>query len=110
MKDARTAKIAKLNDLLRTGFRTGSVHFTAGIYNLGPAEKDEILQPVRTFTAFAADNDPHGEHDCAVLEAAGHRIIFKIDYYDATLTHGSVDPSDPNLTRRVLTIMLAEEY
>nr|WP_295463723.1 DUF3768 domain-containing protein [Mesorhizobium sp.] len=38
------------------------------------------------------------------------RVIFKIDYFDPTLLHRSDDPTDPNITRRVMTIMLTEEY
>jgi hypothetical protein len=45
-----------------------------------------------------------------VLTVAGQHILFKIDYYNTTLTAGSPDPADPAVTTRVLTIMLPEEY
>ena len=55
-------------------------------------------------------DDPHEEHDFGAFEVDGNKIFFKIDYYDKTLTYYSPDPSDPSVTERVITIMLAEEY
>jgi len=35
---------------------------------------------------------------------------FEIDYYDQHLKCHSPDPSDPKMTRRAITLMLASEY
>ena len=70
----------------------------------------QVIDAVVEFTAFGPDNDPHGEHDCAVVEVSGLTVIWKIDYYDATMTMHSPDATDPSVTVRVLTIMLASEY
>jgi hypothetical protein len=43
-------------------------------------------------------------------EADGHMIMFKIDYYDQSLSMHSPNPADPSVTQRVITIMLAEDY
>ena len=65
---------------------------------------------MRTFNDFDHENDPYGEHDCFVFEEDSHRFMAKIDYYDLELQYGSEDPSDPDVTTRVLTLLLAEEY
>jgi hypothetical protein len=67
------------------------------------------LQP-RTFNDFTPDNDPYGEHDMAFLDVDGERIFFKVDYYDPKMRCLSTDPSNPGVTRRVLTIGLASDY
>ena len=107
----RQRAIAALNDRLRSALPTGRVVLTSGIRALPVQTQLDVLARVRAFNGFSADNDPYGEHDFGALEHAdAGRIFWKIDYYNATLTAGSPDPADPNVTRRVLTIMLGGEY
>lgn len=115
-EEERTATIAALNDAFRTVAEFpswplgGRVLITSGINALAPRERQQIVAAVRDFSDFGEDNDPHGEHDFGAVEVAGHRCFWKIDYYDPTIEFGSDDPTDPEKTTRVLTIMLAEEY
>src|SRR3954468_20514547 len=102
-------KIRELNDALRTSGRGGRVVMTAGIAALAPDEIATIVRAVATFDAFTSDNDFYGEHDCASLTVEGRQVIWKIDSYDRALICHSPDPTDPAVTTRVLTIMLAEE-
>ena len=105
-----TARIRALNDRLRRFGRGGRVMMTSGIEALGPGGVARVMAAVAAFDAFTGDNDPWGEHDCAILTVNGRRVLFKIDPYDRNLAHHSPDPSDPNVTERVLTVMLASEY
>jgi len=106
----KTDEIRRLNDQLRCQGMGGRILVTQGVDALGPENAAQVLEAVAEFEAFGPDNDPYGEHDCASIEVNGKRIIWKIDYYDASLTYGSPDPADPSVTRRVMTVMLAEEY
>jgi hypothetical protein len=108
--NSKTVRMRALNDTLRTTGCGGRVVLTRGIASLPTNQVEEILRAVQTFTDFNADDDPHGEHDFALLQAAGQNVMFKIDYYDRTMKGGSEDPSEANLTCRVLTILLAREY
>jgi len=101
-------KIRMLNDQFRTQLRGGRLVMTRGI--AGRPDARRILARVVYFNDFSADNDPHGEHDFGAFDHAGEKIFWKIDYYDHDLQSGSEDPSNPELTTRVLTIMLASEY
>jgi 5-formyltetrahydrofolate cyclo-ligase len=49
-------------------------------------------------------------HDFGSFVLDGERLFFKIGYYDLTLACYSADPTDPKVTRRVLTVMLPDEY
>jgi hypothetical protein len=108
--DPKTAAIRDLNDRFRRTLRGGTVVMTRGVEALGLATIRRAFVRVKNFTAFTPDNDPYGEHDFGSFEVDGERFFWKIDTYDPTLTMGSTDPADPNMTRRVLTLMLADEY
>ena len=108
--------LAVQNDAFRKGLphqpvlRGERVH-TAGIEARGLEAILDIWRSVRAFDTFTEANDPYGEHDFGAFDhpLAG-KVFWKIDYYDADLAFGSPDPQDPVLTRRVLTVLLAEEY
>jgi Protein of unknown function (DUF3768) len=106
----RTEQICALNDQLRQTLTTGLVVITPGVAALGPEPVKRIVKTVSVYDDFCRANDPHEEHDFGVFEAEGQTIFFKIDYYDNTLSFHSSDPADPSVTKRVVTIMLSEEY
>jgi Protein of unknown function (DUF3768) len=106
----RAARIAALNDALRTTFQGGKVFMTAGINALADEVKADVLETVRTFSQFDGANDPHREHDFGAFEQHGLTVFWKIDYYNIEMDGGSEDPTDPKKTTRVLTIMHANEY
>jgi len=103
-------RIRDLNDAFRRSFSGGRVMTTAGVAAMTEALRAEVFERVRTFEAFTPENDPYREHDMGRLEVAGHKLFWKIDYYDAAMEFGSKDPADPSKTTRVLTVMLASEY
>ena len=103
-----TAKVRMLNDAFRKSLCGGKVVATRGVMAL--PDMVTILDRVREFSDFTEENDPHHEHDFASFTHDGQQIFFKVDYYDLDLNQGSPDPADSNVTTRVLTVMLAEEY
>ena len=102
--------IAKLNDAFRKTFHGGKVILVGSVEALPDCVKAHALVQVANFDRFTSDNDPHGEHDFGSFELVGRRFFWKIDYYDKSLEAGSEDPGDPDMTTRVLTLMLAEDY
>ena len=111
MPDAiQRARIRALNDAFRKTFAGGQVLLTPGVNELPSDVRAMAIRKVATFDAFTPDNNPHGEHDFGAFDLAGHKVFWKIDYYAPDLQGGAEDPTDPKMTARVLTIMLAEEY
>ena len=103
-------RVRRLNDAFRRTFVGGVVVVTAGVDALPSQLRSSLLAKVRAFDAFTEDNDPHGEHDFGVVDDGDVRCFWKIDYYDRGMELMSPDPSEPEVTTRVLTIMLADEY
>src|SRR5688500_16122278 len=110
MDKVRRALVRRLNDRLRRQHLGGRIVITAGVHALGAEFLEAALKAVAEFESFDDEDDTYGEHDCAGLTVAGQRILFKVDYYDQTLTSGSPDPANPDVTTRILTVMLVEEY
>lgn len=106
-------KIAELNDKLRRNiFNPGKdkVILTQGVSNLPFDEQLRILIKVKLFDNFNEGNDPYKEHDFGMIEHSDLKYFFKLDYYDPSMEYASDDPSNPDITTRVLTIMRADEY
>lgn len=99
----RTKQIALKNDRFRRGY---SYLITRGVASL--PDVLAIIKRVRGYSDFNQANDPYAEHDFGSFSYDGVSIFWKIDYYNQDLSAWS-DPLDRN-TRRILTVMLAEEY
>lgn len=110
IQSSNSAQIAKLNDQLRQTFQGGQVLLTQDIHHLPENIQYEIIQKVRSFNIFTEDNDPYGEHDFGAIKIGTKQVFWKIDYYDLDMQGHSPDPSNPHITKRVLTIMMAEKY
>ena len=110
--DELTLAVAKLNDAFRSTFNAAAGHVvaTSGFNALPENDKRTFVGLVQSFNAFDEENDPGGEHDFGRVEHGGEEVFWKIDYYDKSVQWASPDPSDPDLTHRVLTLMLANEY
>ena len=106
----KISEIAKLNDRFRQIFWGGEVYMTAGVTALSDTIICKIFAAVQNYNAFTPDNNPHGERDFGKFKIENYEFIWKIDYYDPTHQYLSEDPTNPAVTLRVMTIMLAEEY
>ena len=103
-------EIRRLNDQLRCSQIGGQVMLTAGLVAVFEKDLAAVVELVRAFDNFTQDNDPYGEHDFGSFEYQAQTIFWKIDYYALDMQHGSEDPANAAITKRVLTILLAEEY
>ena len=123
----QTARIARLNDLARSAMGVACTAVaTVGFRSLPEADQSRVRELIETFDAFDEGNDPHGQRDFGSIyqltdgrwtterprlpEDERERVFWKLDYYDRAMRFASEDAANPAVTRRVLTIMLADEY
>ena len=123
----RTVRIARLNDLARRAMGLACTAVaTAGFRSLSEVDQSCVRELIETYDAFTEDNDPHGERDFGTIyqrvcgswtterprsqEDERERVFWKLDYYDRDMRFASENAADPARTRRVLTIMLSDEY
>ena len=108
--DRKRERIRELNDAFRKSLVGGRVMLTAEVQALEEVSRAKLLKGVREFDDFSGRNVPYSEHDFGSVDIEQERYFWKIDYHDLSLKFGSSDPSDPNTTTRVMTIMHASEY
>ena len=108
MDEDSVTKIRQLNDHARCNFADCQIVLTRAVQKL--ENLDCLFTQIQQFDVFTQANDPYGEHDFGAVQHLDQTVFWKIDYYDLDMTMHSPDPSDPNVTARVLTIMLGEEY
>jgi Protein of unknown function (DUF3768) len=123
----QAARIARLNDQARQAMGVACTAVaTVGFRSLPEADQSRVRELIETFDAFDEDNDPHGERDFGTIyqladgrwtterprvpEDERERVLWKLDYYDFQMEFASDDAANPAITRRVLTIMLSDEY
>ena len=110
------SRSATLNDRVRQGLDPAArIVITAAC----AAALAEGSDPVATLRAhgellMAIDRcdfapDERYERRRGEVSFRGRPIRFAIDYYDRSLEWGSEDPGDPDVTTRVMTIMLPED-
>lgn len=115
----------RLNDMTRTQPQIVNATWvmTQGVAHLlaGDDDREEAVAAaltralalraaIATFSDWREGNDPYGEHDFGAFALFGRRLFFKIDYFHPD--HDTLAPvtGSIELCRRVLTVMLAEEY
>ena len=112
---SRAETIAGQNDRFRQTFGAdftipGRVVVTAGVEAKGGLFLQKLMVAVMGFDDFNEGNDPHGLRDFGIVTIDGARVYWKLDLFDPSYEWGAEDPANPARTRRVLTLLLPEEY
>ncbi|MBS7706262.1 DUF3768 domain-containing protein [Chelatococcus asaccharovorans] len=91
---AHEARTRRLNDALRRFHVGGRVLLSLGITCLSDNAIASILNAVRTYDGFSAENDSDNLHDFGIIEVGEHTVMFKIDVASAPRSAG-ISPLSP---------------
>lgn len=108
--DQSKRRIRELNDALRCQMAGGEWHLSPGVRCLPSAVLLQAIADMQAFAAFTPHNDPGREHAFGLIVAGKAVLTWRIDYYDLDCCFPAPDPTDDQLTRRILTLSLAGEY
>lgn len=95
---------------------SGIVKLSDNVSMLDADDKANLLRLFIHYDDFSIEgeephgDDPYGEHDFGVVDTNTGRYYFKIDYFDNNYEYHSPNKEFLTLTKRVLTVLEANEY
>ena len=105
----KVERIRQLNDAFRSSFRGGKILLRASV-----AELPDMVKAARTASGRPVQrteaNDPNGTHDFLKFELSNRSFIFSIVAYDKNLEFESPDPTDPDKTILVGTLIQNSDW
>jgi methyltransferase (TIGR00027 family) len=104
---AQKNSIRELNDALRQTFTGGRVLLSPGVLSLPAEANADVLERVRSFTAFDPENE--ADHDFGRFDFAGVAYCFELEC-PSRARDGSKEAVDASKATRTLIIMRADEY
>jgi Protein of unknown function (DUF3768) len=105
-------RIATLNDQFRAKGLGNGWLLSQAVRSLDAETLVKLLGMIQQqqFIGSAEGNDAYGEHDFgSIALGRDEEYFWKIDYFDHEQKFHSADPSNPCVTRRVMTVMKADE-
>lgn len=113
--EEKTFETARLNDLARKDPDAANALVVAApglkaLLSGGEVAVGTVMQKLTAFDDFVEGNDPYNERDMGEFKIGRHTIIWKVDYYDLDMGAHSEAEWDVSATKRVITLMLPEDY
>lgn len=105
----RSDDLRAINDHARRTFIGCAIEISPAVEALPLKQRAVVLKMVRDFDEFDDEGNPFQEHDFGAFDFNGQRYGFRFEYFDPSMCRGASDPTDIELTRRVLTVHRSDE-